>query len=124
MLLRVWVKLWIGLLYISEYGEIDQDKVKAAVNIFMRSCAGYSVATYTLVYTIITDYCIIVIFDYNSYFCLSIIQGIGDRHNDNIMVTTSGNLFHIDFGHFLGNIKYFKVALKITIWRTFLTLQY
>ena len=33
----------------SEYGEIDQDKVKAAVNTFMRSCAGYSVATYTLV---------------------------------------------------------------------------
>jgi len=25
------------------------------------------------------------------------------------MVTTSGNLFHIDFGHFLGNIKYFMV---------------
>ena len=25
------------------------------------------------------------------------------------MVTTSGNLFHIDFGHFLGNIKYCMV---------------
>ena len=66
------------LKYLKKHNN-SSEKLKGAQDNFIRSCAGYCVATF--------------------------IMGVGDRHNGNIMVAESGHFFHIDFGHFLGNFK-------------------
>uniref|UniRef100_F7FDA0 Phosphatidylinositol 4,5-bisphosphate 3-kinase catalytic subunit beta isoform n=1 Tax=Monodelphis domestica TaxID=13616 RepID=F7FDA0_MONDO len=63
--------------WLKEYN--SGDDLDRAIEEFTLSCAGYCVASYVL--------------------------GIGDRHSDNIMVRKTGQLFHIDFGHILGNFK-------------------
>ena len=65
-------------MFLREHNPSDR-QYEEAVETFCISLAGYCVATYII--------------------------GIGDRHNDNIMCTRDGKLFHIDFGHFLGNWK-------------------
>jgi phosphatidylinositol kinase/protein kinase (PI-3 family) len=71
--------------WLKSHNPQPQNFLKAVDN-FTNSCAAYSVATYVL--------------------------GIGDRHNDNVMVKYSGHMFHIDFGKYLGDAQMFAGIYK------------
>ena len=70
---------------------IDFFLYKKARDIYSRSCAGYCIAGYVL--------------------------GLGDRHPSNIMVRNKGELFHIDFSHFLGNFKSQNIIGDYVKWQ-------
>ncbi|KAH9426447.1 Phosphatidylinositol 3-kinase catalytic subunit type 3, partial [Dermatophagoides pteronyssinus] len=69
---------------------INQTGISSEImDAYIKSCAGYCVITYLL--------------------------GVGDRHLDNLLMTKTGRLFHIDFGFILGrDPRLRRPPIKIT----------
>ena len=75
--------------FISHYNSTEQ-QYKQAMNRYIRSCAGYC--------------------------CITYILGVGDRHNDNILLCSDGRLFHIDFAYIFGrDPKPYATAMRCSV---------
>lgn len=80
-------------IFMREYGAPGSPAFESARQNFLRSCAGYAVATYLL--------------------------QAKDRHNGNLLIRKDGSLVHIDFGFILeispgGNMKFESAGFKLS----------
>merc|ERR1712154_51972 len=79
------------LKYLQSSNNNNKIQINKARDNYTRSCAGYAIAGYCM--------------------------GLGDRHPSNIMVRNKGELFHIDFSHFLGNFKSQNIIGDYVTWQ-------
>lgn len=81
-----------ALAYLKQHNPDERAEMgirRETLETFVKSCAGYCVITYIL--------------------------GVGDRHNENLLLAPDGHFFHADFGFILGrDPKPFAPAVKLS----------
>ena len=94
----------------DKFGPSYSPRFAKAVDNFVRSLVGYSLATFVLqvTYNIRDD-----------YYCFNYLLQVKDRHNANILIDEEGHIIHIDFGYILGqspgfNINFENAPFKLT----------
>ena len=70
---------------------------------YIKSCGEWDVVGYCKCDCILAGYCVI-----------TYLLGVGDRHLDNLLLSESGHLIHVDFGYILGrDPKVFPPPMKL-----------
>ena len=79
---------------------------------YVKSCAGYCVITYLLVRSTVSVSPLVLVTN-TLNICIHL-QGVGDRHLDNILLHQNGHLLHCDYSFILGQDPKTYLPMRIT----------